>query len=414
MNTRFGSLPRTATTRPLTVNAPAADSPSPPRGRQIVLTVLKVLALAAAFAFVSTKVDWRDSVTLADGEVLRGTIRNGFAPDTDRVIIQPVDSEEPRELAAEAWVAGSRRCGLKSALASLEALPLIGGLLAVAAMYLVHALRWWVLLRTAGLVGSALAAIRLTYVGYFSNNFMPGNAGGDVVKAVGIARLNRGARMKAVSSVFVDRIVGLLGFAILAAVAAALGSGTLGLISEVRMGLAALAVMALGALVLFWPVLASPIGTVLRKILGGKLTEKLGDWFGPYQRQPGRTLFGVALALAAHACTILAFVLFGRDLGIEAPVMIFVFAVPVTLVAAAMPISPGGWGVREASLLTVFPTVGAHAAQPSSIVLLSVLWGAANLAVSLLGGFALLVGGGAEAQALDAARAESEGGVSTS
>lgn len=382
----------------------AAGPPS--RGRRHFITALKVCAFAGALVFVASRVDWMDSVRLASGEVLQGRIENGFAPQTERVIIQLDDGGGRREIAAGDWERGSRRCGLRAALAALEILPLVGGLLVVAAMYLVHALRWWLLLGTAGLRGGVLAAIRLTCVGYFSNNFMPGNAGGDVIKAVGIARLNQGRRVRAVASVLVDRVVGLLGFAVMAAFAAACGHGTIPRLAHPGWGLGALGGMMLAGLLVFWPPSAARLGLLGRKLLGRRASERFGDWIGPYLRRPGRAVAGLGLALAAHACTVTAFVLFGRDLGIEAPVMVFAFAVPVTLVAAAVPVSPGGWGIREVSLLALFPTSGVWAAQPSSVVLLSVLWGAANLVVSLIGGLALL-GGGQEARAWEAARSES-------
>ena len=64
------------------------------------------------------------------------------------------------------------------------------------------------LVRAVGLPFSRYDAVRLGLVGFYFNTFLPGAIGGDVVKAVEIARENS-CRALAVATVLIDRIIGL-------------------------------------------------------------------------------------------------------------------------------------------------------------------------------------------------------------
>ena len=99
--------------------------------------------------------------------------------------------------------------GLKVALSRpVQWLPLIaaGVLFATAALLTFY--RWWILVRALGMEFRLGNAPRLGLVGFFFNTLLPGGVGGDIVKAVGIAR-EQTRRALAVSTVLFDRAVGL-------------------------------------------------------------------------------------------------------------------------------------------------------------------------------------------------------------
>ncbi|HLW66086.1 MAG TPA: lysylphosphatidylglycerol synthase transmembrane domain-containing protein [Gemmataceae bacterium] len=79
--------------------------------------------------------------------------------------------------------------------------------------------RWYVLVRAQQLPFSFGSAMGIGLVGYFFNTFLPGSVGGDLVKAAFIAR-EQSRRTVAVSTVVIDRVVGLWG---LVALIAAIG-----------------------------------------------------------------------------------------------------------------------------------------------------------------------------------------------
>jgi uncharacterized protein (TIRG00374 family) len=75
--------------------------------------------------------------------------------------------------------------------------------------------RWWLLLRTQSVFIGFLAAVRLNFLGWFYNNFMPGSVGGDLLRAWYVTK-HTDKRFEAALSVFVDRAIGLLSTLIIA------------------------------------------------------------------------------------------------------------------------------------------------------------------------------------------------------
>ena len=76
--------------------------------------------------------------------------------------------------------------------------------------------RWWLLLRVQSIFISFWAAVKLYFLGWFYNNFMPSSVGGDLVRAWYITK-HTDKRFEAVLSVFADRAIGLLSTLIIAA-----------------------------------------------------------------------------------------------------------------------------------------------------------------------------------------------------
>src|SRR3954454_20452724 len=81
--------------------------------------------------------------------------------------------------------------------------------------------RWHQLVRAQGLEFSLRDAVRLGFIGNVFNLVIPGAVGGDVIKAAFLCRMQPDKKPRAVASMVLDRILGLLGLFTLAAVAGA-------------------------------------------------------------------------------------------------------------------------------------------------------------------------------------------------
>jgi glycosyltransferase 2 family protein len=84
--------------------------------------------------------------------------------------------------------------------------------LATAACFLavlISLIRWYFLVRAVDVPFRLRDALRLGFLGYLFNLMPMGIVGGDLLKAVMLAKENRGRRPEAVASVFVDRVIGL-------------------------------------------------------------------------------------------------------------------------------------------------------------------------------------------------------------
>jgi glycosyltransferase 2 family protein len=87
-------------------------------------------------------------------------------------------------------------------------------------------LRWWLLVTGIGLPFTLKESFRLGLLGEACNFVMPGAAGGDLVKAVWLAKDTPGRRASAVATVLLDRVLGLWALFAAGAVASLLPIGT--------------------------------------------------------------------------------------------------------------------------------------------------------------------------------------------
>ena len=97
----------------------------------------------------------------------------------------------------------------------------IGIALATAATVLAF-FRWYILARGQKLVLRFREAVRLGFVSNLFNYLAPGTAGGDIVRAVGIARRQKSRRTVAAATVLLDRMIGMLALLIVGAAASLL------------------------------------------------------------------------------------------------------------------------------------------------------------------------------------------------
>ena len=83
-------------------------------------------------------------------------------------------------------------------------------------IYALQYVRWYLLVRALDLPFTLRNAFRLGAVGTFYNTFLPGAIGGDIVKAVFIARGQPARKAAAVATVVADRLIGLFGLLLFA------------------------------------------------------------------------------------------------------------------------------------------------------------------------------------------------------
>jgi uncharacterized protein (TIRG00374 family) len=415
-----------------------------------VLRLFAKLAVGAlAVALVASKVDLLDALVLADGGILRGRIADSPPGEWSLVATWPGGSESRHPLASGAVLLargtelaieeqgrvqeirdfryegalrittedGSGREVRLSLLALAEQLRPDGwterrpdireGILSVfgrvsagryaAALallvlsYLVGMRRWQGLLRAQGLPMSFFETMRLTFIGLFFNNVVPGLTGGDVVKAVLAARDHPGRRAIVVGTVIVDRVLGLLVLALISAVVLLLRLREYGDVA--RWVFLLLAAGGAGILLFFSRRVrrAIRLDALLNRLPGAGALRALDQAFLAYRRQGRAVLAAAGLSVLAHAANILSIYIMGRDLGVgpEAglrgdPLITYLATVPIILIVSSVPLLPGGWGVGEAAYGFFFRAVGVG--NLSLSVGLSVLTRASMLLVSLAGG----------------------------
>jgi glycosyltransferase 2 family protein len=238
-------------------------------------------------------------------------------------------------------------------LGALLARPGILALAALAALANIplEALRWHVLLRAQGLSLPFAQTTRVLAMSLFFANFLPGAAGGDLLRGAYLYRAARGRRTPALLSIAIDRLIGLVAFVLLGLLAmlARPAANSFALVLTVA-AFSALFLATLVALFLF----GHRIAQFLQRLLSGRsarLAQVIDD-LGAALRQYARDWRSVALALLISAAIVVLavgpIVLIAGAMrfgGLSA--LDYGIAGLYALIANSLPATPGGLGIGE-------------------------------------------------------------------
>jgi uncharacterized membrane protein YbhN (UPF0104 family) len=252
-------------------------------------------------------------------------------------------------------------------------LPAAGALLA---SMVLPVWRWIWLLEVQQLTVAWPAALRMTWLGYFAGLFLPGAAGGDLAKAYAACRNQPAAKMRAVSTILMDRVIGLHSMLVigsLAGLGVAASGCTAGQAALVGSVLVLAAAGSVGLFLVFW----RPSSDRVLRLMPKRFREALGDSLVLYRlswrKLAGIWLFSGLCSVAAIAC----YVLVAMALGMTATLW-QILAAPLVIVANNLPISPGGLGVSEAVGSQLFAEFGLSG---GGMIVLSVRLGVALCAM---------------------------------
>ncbi|MHC5063889.1 MAG: lysylphosphatidylglycerol synthase transmembrane domain-containing protein [Planctomycetota bacterium] len=369
--------------------------------RKRLVALVKILLVIALMTYVATSIDWKDKWLLRglDEQVLethsgrivgawdgveilfedeetgvRSSLRRGSAMDGGVVELRP------------GFLTYVRQMDL-----SLFLLATLCYLISVS----VAAARWWWLLRVNELRVSLVEAVRLTWLGIFFNNVVPGQTGGDLIKALYIMKHCPDGRVPALMSVIVDRILGLAALALL-------GAGAV-LFNFEEFRVIAVAIWSVLGVVLLIGVVAFSrrVRSMIRlDVMIAKLPGKLS---GILYRMDQAVFFyrghklgisgWLAVSVLNHVISVIIVVLLGEAIGVGMPVATYFVLVPVITIASAVPIAPNGWGVGEALFGMLFETSSppeiASQVMRTRGVALSVVYRMMLSILSILGGLAI-------------------------
>lgn len=263
--------------------------------------------------------------------------------------------------------------------ASAAPLPLLLALiLAIAQIFLV-AQRWSIIMTSWHPRPSLLVLISFTWEGAFYNLALPSGVGGDAIRMFRCRRAGMPLRF-AVGGVLLDRYVGVVVLFCLCSVSLVFPQqplqaviGKVGiLLLTLTLPLAALVPLAVD----FVP------GPWRRWPAVGSVLWLCREARGLFSRARQAALV-LTISVLNHVMTIACFICIGVAIGVDAPVWLYILVVPVAMVTAMIPLSLGGWGIREGAMVGLFSLAGVPTTEALT---LSVLFGLVLLALGLLGG----------------------------
>jgi len=249
---------------------------------------------------------------------------------------------------------------------------------------LLAGLRWHAILARLGTNPSLRDSINLYYISAFFNAYLWGAVGGDVLRAWLTYRRQLSAKI-AVNSVVLDRIAAVAGIAILVLATApiffARVGNTLPMYIPLGVACAGLAGIIVAANLRRMP--AAWLGSRLARYL-----QSLGNSVQQIFFTPKAALPVLGLAISAQIALGMATFSMATSLGIKAGLLDCIVLMQPVALLASLPISVGGWGVRETAVVLLFGLIGV----PSSAALvLSLQLGLLALLVVLPGGILWLL-----------------------
>ena len=257
---------------------------------------------------------------------------------------------------------------------------LLAGLAAAVASNVVSALRWRALARWLGADLHVGDACRWYFQALGLNALLPGAVvGGDVYRAVVLRRAGQDT-LASSWSVVLDRVSGLWMLCAIGGLGAAACADVLAPWLRLPAGVFIALMLAGTAL---WLLLPWALPALLRRWCPG--------WLAPLRTAALRPDFGAQLGwqvLASVAVQILSAAALaggGLALGVQLSPAAWAFAIAPVFLMAALPVSVGGWGTREAAAVAALAPFGV--AAPAAVGV-GVIYGVYGLAQGALGALA--------------------------
>ena len=239
----------------------------------------------------------------------------------------------------------------------------LAGILLFWLAMLINAYKWWTLLRAQKVEVPFLSMANFTFVGFFFNNILPANIGGDVMRGYGLAKYTE-ENAGAAASVVLDRLIGLSAYMSVAAVSAL---AVVFLTDRMDLWpLAAVAVLALLALIIIGAFLISRrISRFVSRLLHHGILEKIaGIWdslaaaFELYRFQYKTLLFAFLIGLTGIATTSMVNYVLSLALGGGIPLLYIFLFTPLIALVLIVPISIGGVGLGQVAYPFFYGLVG--------------------------------------------------------
>ena len=293
--------------------------------------------------------------------------------------------------------------GLLSMTQNAKGWMLVLALLVFPINFIITSLRWHRFLKAVDIHLTAWRAFVLTMVGAFYNAFMLGSTGGDVLKAY-YASKHTDHKTRAVVSVIVDRVIGLMALVILGGVMAAFQwmaapTGTNDAATRACRSVALGAAAIVGGFALFVAMFGIPavrqrlgLDYLLNKLPFQRQVQHTLWTMSAYRRRPGLVLGALVVSFPVHITVVVSAMLAGMafEPPLPIPAAYYFVCVPVIVLAGAIPITPQGAGVMEPFAILLTKQFGTSVSQAFALVmsirLVQIIW-------NLTGGVFVLRGG---------------------
>ncbi|MFQ5822475.1 MAG: YbhN family protein [bacterium] len=252
-------------------------------------------------------------------------------------------------------------------------------------MITISCIKWQIFLKARNISVSLPRLILLYLIGYFYNNFLPSNVGGDLVRGFVLGKQIRN-NLDSFSSVFLERFTGLLGLLILAITAFVFN---IRLFQNPAIGviLAFFSIAFFSIILLLFNkhaqrILNKIIEVYPLRLIKNKVIKFLNVIYS-IRNKPMVLSKAMAISFFFHIMTIVNTFVVCLAIGTHIPVLDLAVIVPIVLLVSMVPISLNSIGVWEGSFVYFLSLIGIN---PSVSLSIALVLRAKNLFLALVGG----------------------------
>lgn len=366
-------------------------------GLRWALTVVRYGLCAAAIVYLYNVVPWHDQVHI-DGPK-EPWVRVVERSDDGSLIIEregkreTISADRIHYKHVEGVAVEDVKPGIRNVVVGLNLRGAMIAILIFAPVWLIQSARLVLMLSIQGVRLGYWNATKLTYAGNFFNFALPGTTGGDLIKAY-YCTLYTHRKTEVVTTIFLDRVIGLMGLVVLASFSMLLTwdperYGQVVKVLAIVVGiLAVMAVLVLSrrlrhALRLPDLVRRLPLSDQLIRV--GRATIAMRKYWM-------RVVLALALSVVLQTLVMISAAVMGRDaLGMQGTLAQFFIYVSIGFLVAAIPISPPqAFGVMEYFYVIFFTAGGLNSASQAvafalAVRMIQLFWALPGLLVPLFG-----------------------------
>jgi glycosyltransferase 2 family protein len=251
---------------------------------------------------------------------------------------------------------------------------------------LLEAPRWKVLLLANKVKIPFLYLLSFTLIGFFFSTLLPTSVGGDAYRAFDLRKTYKVPHHKNIIAIYLGRF-----FGIVTGVLWVTFSFFTGMYKHLNKPLLIGTIIMFPIVLLLIVITFFPkkfrIDSLFRKIkflrkFEAKIAEFVEMLHG-FKSKKKEMFISIFLSLLANLSTFLSFYLIGLSLKIKLSFLAYIFIVPVMWSASNLPITLGGFGVRENTLVWLLKSFNVSAADALTFSLIVLL---TNILIAILGG----------------------------
>lgn len=271
-------------------------------------------------------------------------------PKKTRILIFLLQAVVSITLLAWLFVGRDFRQQISTIIFSADLRWLLAGVMLAGLVQCLCLLRWRIFLRMAGIEIRFAESASIFFAGLFGNLFLPGGAGGDVIKIGLLATRGKEVGRSAIS-VLMDRLCGTVSMIVMGALLLSWQFPWLAK-SPVVAGLVRAIIIYLSVLsgLIALSVLLSARGIVTRlppRWPGRQKLVELSSVYFQCALQWPRTLRAIGISVVMMVAFFLTYFCSSRAYGVELSVPEFLALMPAVDMISGLPLSLGGVGVRE-------------------------------------------------------------------